>query len=1150
MRVNPSKEESRNESNAKINSNKKRSSLTWFENLRIRKSQISIPSFLEFKPRRHLNLEEMIENAKIHKEANRPLIKIKEFDGQTKFCPCCYLPSNDNVYLKTLSFCENTDKFAEFGRGISLYFSFYKFSTLILFFAFVLIALPSLILNNIYTKELTEICYQIYKKEKRAINVTFPDCINFINVDEISDIFIKDTDWEFKFNSMNLKEYRNIYKKLTASYDNIDNIDKIIMNYNFEYFIGLITLFIINLLYIIILFNINKQYDISVTSPSDYTIIITNLYSAFRKFWKKINKINEYIRKQNNKEGSTFDVENQIIKIEGKIPSSIDVNSEKEELGLEDFPNNKEINILDGFNEFVKNKICETNKGDKFNICKINICYKISEFMKIEHKIQELKKEIIKINFHPKQIKKNEELDLKDKDRKYFYYPLDIFDLNIFTCKLFEKSHILSELEEEKNKLEVKLKELLKQTENLTEDNFSGVIFVTFSNIEEQEKFLSPYPKNLIMKILVQIKNLKYFLCYCLVDKKKRKRFLLKRNIIVDKAPEPEDILFENLQYSWIERILRILLIYFISLIIIFICFIIILALNYIQIKFKKSESDKKAIVKYLVSLAISLVISILNSIFEYILNYLTKKEKQISMSNYYLSYSVKLTLFTFTTSGVIPLIACNYYNSRSNYDLLVTNMLTLFLTNSFLTPIMWTINFGFILQKIKICLVEKKRDYYTQKELNNLYELRDMEISSKYSYISKTLLMSFLYMPIFPMSILISLIGFIFGYLIEKFNFSKMYKRPEMLNSKICEFYSNYFILNFFMLCLGEYIFLEEANKSNFWRMFNIIFFGVLIIIPYNQIFAFDFIGINESDLKNSQTYEDYYFNFYNDYERINPMTKKEGIKNFFNKLRENGLITKSENQLIIQNFENINLMETYYKARKKISNSLIQRLFLGLAKTIHSKNNINNSKSDFISRFKEFARKHRDKVLHFLLFPGNPEKNNDENDDIKEQNIYKGEDIIDSNDNKTNIQKDKEKENNINDNDIVVFKNDTNLIGQSERKNIVRKSQKIIEDLIKREQNKILNLYNNPLFFGIRILFQSLCLDKNEEGPEENNIKEELEDIEEEKKDSERDNKIDVHNGKIPNKRKDKRTRTKTKKNSIEPILIVQDVDDNAIN
>ena len=140
---------------------------------------------------------------------------------------------------------------------------------------------------------------------------------------------------------------------------------------------------------------------------------------------------------------------------------------------------------------------------------------------------------------------------------------------------------------------------------------------------------------------------------------------------------------------------------------------------------------------------------------------------------------------------------------------------------------------------------------------------------------------MSFLYMPIFPLSIAISLVGFVFGYFLEKFNFSHMYKRPDILNSKICEFYSNYFSINFFMLAIGDWIFLEESNKTNILSILNVLIFAGLIIIPYNQIFDIDFIGINESDL-NQEKYEDCYFTFFNDYEKTNPMTNKEGIKNF----------------------------------------------------------------------------------------------------------------------------------------------------------------------------------------------------------------------------------------------------------------------------
>ena len=50
--------------------------------------------------------------------------------------------------------------------------------------------------------------------------------------------------------------------------------------------------------------------------------------------------------------------------------------------------------------------------------------------------------------------------------------------------------------------MEQKLKTLLKQTESNKEDNFGGVIFVTFNSLEGAEKFLENFPKILIMNII------------------------------------------------------------------------------------------------------------------------------------------------------------------------------------------------------------------------------------------------------------------------------------------------------------------------------------------------------------------------------------------------------------------------------------------------------------------------------------------------------------------------------------------------------------------------------------------------------------------------------------------------------------------------
>ena len=1116
---------------------RRRSSIKWVEKLNQRRSTIKRSQIkIELD-----SVDDMIAKAKIHQRANKPLIKIKEFDGNTKFCQCCYLPAEDDKYLRKSNFCENTDKFAAYGRGTSLFFSYYRFSIFILAFALCLMALPSFLLTNYYTNQLIDTCGKIYEKENQAITESFPDCINFINTKNVSEYLIEKGDWEFKFNGMNLKYYRIVYKNIVGK---DDFVNKVLTNYHIISFITLVTLFIINLLYIILLYNINHQYDLSVTSPGDFTIIISNLHSAFKVFWKNIIKINTIIKAEINNQKNNRQTLNE------EQDSNLNFGACKEEieiLGLQDFPKDKEINIFEGFNHFLKKKICTNSKGDEFNIYRINICYKINEFMKIEEEIQELKKKIYKIKHQKYQIKKNERLNLSKDDRRYFYNP----GFDFCNCGICENFQILSDIKKEKENLESQLKGLLSQTENLTEENFSGVVFVTFNNIGEKEKILEPYPKNVIMTIFVWIKNLKYFLCCCCVSKSERDQFFLKRNVRIKEAPEPEDVIFENLQYSAFERLFRTILVYFLSLIMIFVCFIIILFLNDFQIKKLKNNSNN-FVIKYGISISITLIISILNTIFQFILEYLTKKEKQYCNTDYYLSFSIKLTIFTFLTSGIIPLIS-SYYHSKSKYDLLLANMLTLFLSNSFLTPIWWSLNFQFFKKKLKICLIKDNFENYTQDELNKIYELLDMKVSYKYSYISKTLLMSFLYMPIFPMSIAISFFGFIFGYLLEKFNFSRMYKRPEMLNSKICEFYSNYFIINFFMLCLGNYIFLRDNNQSNIWSISNLIIFGVLIIIPYNQIFVCDFIGIKESVLKVDKEYEDYSFIFFNDYEKINPMTKIEAIKRFLDNLKSNALITEEDSNIIMKNIDKVNLMETYYKARKKFAESLLIKAFMNIPET-NDKIKKGN-KVAFIEKLKQYSKNKKMNIINLLLSHinqnNNPnlnyinnnldesnsnlisnktsQKNKKNNSVINFGNELKGQiDSINANSMGNNIHI------NININISNGENEDTANKNTQRKTSLSKKNMDIFKYLVKREQKKILNYYRNPVLFIIKQMCEGIIFHNNDEKEDKNKLSdiEEI-NIDENKNEdnSSEKNSIDEHINKIQNKENKKKKKIKIK-------------------
>ena len=218
------------------------------------------------------------------------------------------------------------------------------------------------------------------------------------------------------------------------------------------------------------------------------------------------------------------------------------------------------------------------------------------------------------------------------------------------------------------------------------------------------------------------------------------------------------------------------------------------------------------------------------------------------------------------------------------------------FLVNAFITPIMWTINFSFGLKKIKQCLIEKKdKINYNQKELNEIYELQSMNIALKYSYIVKTLLMSFIYIPIFPMGLGISLLGFIFGYWLEKFNFSKMYKKSEKLDKQIAEIYMNFLIIIFFAYGVGEIYFVYDTYENFTWPLVNVLPICFLIIIPFHSLFRKDFIKFKESDI-HQKTYDDKYTDFNKDYERVNPMTKIEGERRYLDKLGKMNKINKEE--------------------------------------------------------------------------------------------------------------------------------------------------------------------------------------------------------------------------------------------------------------
>ena len=862
-----------------------------------------------------------IEQAKIHSNANRPLKKVGEFDSKTQFCKCCGLPCEKIGVMEKYKWNDSTEEFIKHGQVISLYFSFYIYSIFILSYTFLAISLPTIILTNQRTKELNKIC----KEMSNMININ--ECFIYSVDNE------KGTNYSsiLDFSGLNIKNYKTIHLKLTQNTK--DNADKIIVNYSVLNFIGLITILFLNFGYILLLYNQIYLPNLNIITPRNYSIIITEMYGY------------SYLKKKFSLDANTNnDVD--IDEKKNKKPSLIEVAKKNSERGkLDDKEEVDEISDVEKFKNLFKEKIAEifldkNKKHKKYNINQVNVCFKINEYMKKEEKLERCNECIEKIESLPYQKAKNDELKLKDdekgdenngekddkkgNERYYFYSPLSEFGIH-----LFEKKIPLSKLQKEKEDLEKDIDLLLKESKKINMDKFAGAVIISFNTIKEKEDFLSNFPNNFFTRFLKIAGKLRYFFCFCCIKKIDNTEFWQKLKIQIQEAPEPEDVVFENLEFTTMTKTYRVVGMNMISLLLIGIGFGIIFGLQNLQNYVNKKKYNR--FLYYLISLCITIVSSVINMIFQYLLNFLTKTEKLKSISTYYLSYSVKLTLFSFLVSGIIPLI-CDIISDSENYEILISNMIVMFLVNSIVTPLLWTFSPLYYLKKTQIFLIERneKPNLYhnlNQKELNKLYELSDMDISYKYSYIAKTLLMTFLYISIFPFGVPISLGGFFFCYYLEKYNYLNYYKRPEMLNNDLYFFYVNNFVFFLFFLGIGDYIFLSDIYSTKGWSLANIIILGILIVVPYQYLLNHDFIGLKESEI-NKLTYDEAYLEFFTDYERSNPMTKREGMENYIKKLFEEGKIDKRQKDNYLKNIENINLMKAYYENRQNVNLIKIQKM------------------------------------------------------------------------------------------------------------------------------------------------------------------------------------------------------------------------------
>ena len=928
-----------------------------------------------------------IKYAKMHASANRPMHKIREFSTKTNFCICCNLPIETKGIIEPFHFCDSIHRFSECGLGISLYFYFFRFSMICLIVVLILLALPLMIYNRYFSSQVSIACTKNAQKNDIEICKKYYVQTSFYNYTYRISI---------PFSSDSINAYLE-YAKQTTGTDEL--AEETLVNYGILNLLCGITIIVMNIYFFIILKRTIYKEKFLNCSPSDFTLFISNLNNS-------IDLYNDYC-----------------------ISKKIFIENDEEK--------------YKHFISFLKNKVI-SNKNKSNEIYDINICYNLKNFMNLEKQNHKINFQLIQIINNSEQKKLNKKYRFTEQNRRYF---------KTICCCFKKKGMNIKQLIKRKERNLNKLNYLLKNSKNLKKDNFAGALFLTFNTIQQKEQYYSIYPHYVFGKIIHHFKFMKYYLCWRCLKKKTKKDFLRRKDMEVLLAPEPEDIIWENIEYNLRFRLKQGVITNIITFLLLLLSFIIILALTYLREFLLNRNIFSEFIAKYSISLLITGAITGLNELFYYFLEKLTKKEKQISMTNFYLSFSVKLTIYTFISSGLVPLV-CNYIKFGTRNENLVDDMLVFFICNSFITPLSWSFNITYIINKIRIKIIEKrknpdKKHNMSQKQLNKLYQRPSMSVPYKYSYIAKTLLLSLFYISIFPLGIAISLFGFIFAYVIELYNFTHLYNRPEMINEEICLFYMEYFLINLVIFCLGILIFAKNFFLSNIWTIINLFILGILSFVPFNKFLNFKFLDIPNPFINeiNQTKYEDLYFSFYNDYQRQNPMTKIDGLKKYINKLRINGFISEKVYKFAYMNIDDINVMELYYHS-KRTRNILQTQKSIATYNNFGRKNNIAFSTS-FNKRMSN-GSKIKEKMPNESLF-----KNDEQLMSLLKNSIYRlNTGNFEELSNKLNSKK-------------VVNRYDREILLKS---NVEETFEELSDKEIKKKNKKlILNQYKYPVLLNI---------------------------------------------------------------------------------
>jgi len=377
------------------------------------------------------------------------------------------------------------------------------------------------------------------------------------------------------------------------------------------------------------------------------------------------------------------------------------------------------------------------------------------------------------------------------------------------------------------------------------------------------------------------------------------------KKVKVKRAPEPSDVLWENLGFSANQKLKRKIFTTIMAGILVTLSFGIIIAISWSQNHILKKIGEGSPFIK-LLSIAASFILATLNYILGQLIRKLAEFEKHGTYTGYFTGITRKLSIAQFINTAFTTLIAkivitasvavgdhtiietVNFYGVGG----LLEAMFFVFITNAFSTPLM---NFFDPFYYLKLfqrwrALRNQENSRMTQKEAQVLFEDPQVDMSYKYALLIKTMLLTAFYAPAIPISIILAVVGLVFVYWVDKYILLRRSALPFSLGSELTESMLEYLEWMTFMYAVGNLLIvysLEDSTDHLAFRTVPKFWVWATLIVSILHIFLpMDLINqkllILKDEVTENLTYDKARFEFYTDYDIENPITRERGLRDF----------------------------------------------------------------------------------------------------------------------------------------------------------------------------------------------------------------------------------------------------------------------------